>query len=340
MSDPISTHCFKEETNALREAWMRHDAQFLDGYLVSGVEDPRIHFPSLLTRGLMVESLFPGQHRAKIWQEYRFGICMSYLQRVLVQRPGLQTAAHLLRALERGQSQFKAIEIPSYFIATWEDLQRESVPENYLLKALNVLQEDLWKSQAMQEVLETFARQWHRELPTEPPFAFSVMEPACGSANDYRALVSSGLARLVQYQGFDLCPKNIDNAIAMFPEASFSIGNVFDVDAADKSVDFLYLHDLFEHLSPEGMEQGICEVARITRGMACLGFFNTAMAQEHQIQKRDGYHWNRLSLSRLQERLEPLCQELQMIPVASFLRHGLDCADYHNPGSAILVMQF
>ena len=69
-----------QETIALREAWMRHDDAFLKDYLISDVEDPRIHFPSIFTRGMIAEALFPEKFRELIWEEYRFGICLSYIR--------------------------------------------------------------------------------------------------------------------------------------------------------------------------------------------------------------------------------------------------------------------
>ncbi|MEC9130622.1 MAG: hypothetical protein VYE02_04530, partial [Verrucomicrobiota bacterium] len=86
-SNPFAN--LQEESDALREAWMRHEETFLGDYLVSEVEDPRIHFPSLLTRGMLLETLVPGKQRDLIWQEYRFGLCMSFLQKVARQRPSI-----------------------------------------------------------------------------------------------------------------------------------------------------------------------------------------------------------------------------------------------------------
>ena len=43
----------------------------------------------------------------------------------------------------------------------------------------------------------TFASLWHSALAREQPPPVSVLEPACGSANDYRFLEAYGLARLI-----------------------------------------------------------------------------------------------------------------------------------------------
>ena len=39
-SNPFAN--LQEESDALREAWMRHEETFLGDYLVSEVEDPRV----------------------------------------------------------------------------------------------------------------------------------------------------------------------------------------------------------------------------------------------------------------------------------------------------------
>ena len=337
-SNPFAN--LQEESDALREAWMRHEETFLGDYLVSEVEDPRIHFPSLLTRGMLVETLFPGKQRDLIWQEYRFGLCMSFLQKVARQRPGIQTATHLRHALEQGLKEFKSMTIASYLQEAWDELQQAAEGEHYLKQVLDAWQQTAWDGKQVQEVLETFMRRWASTLPEEVTKPCVVLEPACGSANDYRSLAACGLATKVQYRGFDLCPKNIENANRDYPHAAFEVGNIFDIPASDKSVDFLYVHDLFEHLSAKGMQRGFEEVARVTRGMAVLSFFNAAYCPSHTIRPRDGYHWNRLSLGCLQETMKDLCCEVEVIHTASFLKNAFGCHDYHNPGSATLVLHF
>jgi hypothetical protein len=63
----------------------------------------------------------------------------------------------------------------------------------------------------------------------------SVLEPACGSANHYRFLVRCGIARFLDYAGFDLCAKNLENARALFPEVRFGVGNVFAITEPGQS---------------------------------------------------------------------------------------------------------
>ena len=100
-----------------------------------------------------------------------------------------------------------------------------------------------------------------------------VLEPACGSANDYRFFQGCGLARHIDYLGLDLCAKNVENARALFPSARFETGNVFEIGAADASYELCIAHDLFEHLSIAGLERAVSEVCRVTRSGLCAHFF-------------------------------------------------------------------
>ncbi|MBT5927543.1 MAG: class I SAM-dependent methyltransferase [Verrucomicrobia bacterium] len=189
-------------------------------------------------------------------------------------------------------------------------------------------------------VLNTFQDRWRALLPGTDVSALRVMEPACGSANDYRFMHAFGFGHLMQYRGFDICAKNIANAHGLLPDVSFEEGSVFDIRAQDQEVDYLYVHDLFEHLSLNGMERGLDEVCRVTRGTACLCFFNMSERSDHLVQPKDGYHWNRLSLEKVCQFLEPRCQQLQIIHVSSFLNQAFGCDDYHNQGAYALVLDF
>src|SRR5207253_1689596 len=95
--------------------------------------------------------------------------------------------------------------------------------------------------------MDTFCNLWKAALahPALPPL--SVLEPACGSANDYRFLHAYGIAQLADYAGFDLCSTNIENARSIFPGVRFGVGNVFEITAPDKAFDLCFVHDLFEH---------------------------------------------------------------------------------------------
>src|SRR5205807_10626888 len=120
-------------------------------------------------------------------------------------------------------------------------------------------------------------------LAANPQPSPTVLEPACGSANDYRFLESFGIARLLNYHGFDLCEKNVQNARALFPAAAFACGNIFEIRAADKSFELCYAHDLFEHLSLDGLKAAVHEICRVTRQGLCLSFFQMDERPDHLV---------------------------------------------------------
>lgn len=319
---------------------MRHEDVFLKDYLVSSVEDPRIHFPSILSRGLLVDYLQPETYRDLIWAEYRFGISMSYVLRTLQRRPSPRTRALLLEALVEGRDSFQAIPIPAWFRESWRELrQSPDQTQNYIDQVLRCA-DSMGVTELNPWALNHFQRFWGDVFNKWDAAPVSVMEAACGSANDYRFMDAFGMSPAMNYHGFDICPKNISNAITQFPDVRFEVGNVFAIPAETNSVDYFFVHDLFEHLSIQGMQQGLREVCRVTRGLACLCFFNMSDRADHVVQPKDGYHWNRLSLDRVMEFLRPLCREVQVIQTARFLQNAFGCEDYHNPGSYALILNF
>ena len=210
---------------------MRHEDTFLKDYLVSSVEDPRIHFPSILSRGLLVEYLQPERYRDLILAEYQFGICMSYLLRTLQRRPSFRTRSLLLEALEKGESSFQSIPIPAYFSKTWRQLKEDSGQAlNYIDQALQS-SESVGPAELDPSALAHFQNRWCEVFSEWKAAPVSVMEAACGSANDYRFMDAFGMSSIMAYHGFDICPKNIANARQQFPGVRFEVGNVFEIPA-------------------------------------------------------------------------------------------------------------
>jgi SAM-dependent methyltransferase len=179
--------------------------------------------------------------------------------------------------------------------------------------------------------LNTFQELWTEALAAEIPQGVTVLEPACGSANDYRFLEAYGLARLLDYTGFDLCEKNIANARARFPAARFSVGNIFEIAARDQAYELCFMHDLFEHLSPEALPVAVREVCRVTRHGLCVGFFQMHELREHVIRPVDEYHWNTLSLERMRELFARHGFVGQVLNVGTYLHWQTGCGETHNP---------
>jgi SAM-dependent methyltransferase len=189
--------------------------------------------------------------------------------------------------------------------------------------------------------LEAFRKLWHKALAAEIPARkpLSVLEPACGSANDYRFLHAYGLARLVNYTGFDLCAKNIENARALFPGVSFAVGNVFEIAAPDKAFDLCFVHDLFEHLSLEGMQAAVREVCQVTRQGLCIGFFSMDEIRDHQVRPVEEYHWNRLSMARMRGLFADWGFAAQVVHIGAFLRQQIGCEQTHNPNAYTFLLR-
>jgi ubiquinone/menaquinone biosynthesis C-methylase UbiE len=161
----------------------------------------------------------------------------------------------------------------------------------------------------------------------------TVLETACGSANDFRFLHRYGLGRFIDYTGFDLCPRNIENARAMFPEIRFEVGNALEIAAPDKAFDFCFVHDLFEHLSLDAMEVAAREHCRVTARGICIGFFNMDERRDHVVRPVDEYHWNTLSMSKMQSLFSSFGFAGQAVHIGTFLRSHLGCENTHNPNA-------
>jgi SAM-dependent methyltransferase len=330
----------QQETVSLTESWMRHDAQMLRTYLVADVEDPRLNLQSILSRHFLVRSLSGDQFEALMEEECRFGIAMNWLTHLLHRSADPDDLTSVLYALEKGADNADGIEIPHFMLAIFAALPvtaSGSVISNYVQEFLAGPQIQEPKSQLDQLSLQTFLDLWRAALGSETPSPshphLSVLEPACGSANDYRVLHACGLASLVDYAGFDLCPRNIENARALFPSARFDIGNAFEIAAGDDAFDLCMVHDLFEHLSLEGLETAVAEICRVTRSGGCIGFFNMDEIPDHQIHVVQDYHWNRLSMARMRALLAQCGFSAQVIHIGTFLRERFGCDQTHNPNA-------
>lgn len=355
------------ETEKLTRSWAQHDGPWLQNYLVAGVEDPRVNLQSILSRHFLIRALVDDRLDAFMVQEYRFAAVMDWLNRVVTQAGDEEGGRAILHALRKRSDNAEGLEIPAYVLQIFASLPARvgatvvnNYIESFLLAAAS--SED---THPVNPVLNSFSALWHEVLaaqfPPEQPNSrtagsthvpadttapeqlirpkLSLLEPACGSANDYRFLHSYGLARLVTYTGFDLCSKNIDNARSLFPNVRFECDNIFEISAPAKSFDLCMAHDIFEHLSLTGLEQAIREVCRVTRQGLCLGFFQMDERAEHIVRPTHEYHWNLLSLARVRELFARYGFSGQAIHIGSFLAHHTGCHQTHNPNAYTFILQ-
>jgi SAM-dependent methyltransferase len=325
---------FRLETEHLARSWMRHDRRTLRDYLVRDVEDPRINVQSILTRHFLIEHLFGERFDFLGAQELRFGLVMNWLLRLLGKSVAAGQLQAVLDALLTGRGEAEELQIPSYVSDTFAGLM---LP-NYICDLLNWAPVETTEAPIPEYLMSTFQTIWSEVLASEQYQGISVLEPACGSANDYRFIESFGIARLLDYTGFDLCEKNIHNARQMFPHTRFDVGSVLEIDARDNEFDYCFVHDLFEHLSIEGMESAISELCRVTRRDLCSGFFNMHPGGEHIVKAVADYHWNTLSLDRTRAVFERYASRIRVIHIDELLKSRFGCADTHNKGAYTFIV--
>ncbi|MCX8156467.1 MAG: class I SAM-dependent methyltransferase [Verrucomicrobiae bacterium] len=328
-----------KETEALRRMWDRHDAADLRDYLVASVEDPRLNLSSILMRHFLLELLFGPRFAPLQEAEVRFSMAMNWmLQRF--EHPMIdEDVESLRRGLQRPMAVVEGVTLPPFLHAVYTRLPEKigsvEVP-NYLDALLTPDLLAMTPVRLPERILNTFALLWRQELAGQTAPRLTVLEPACGSANDYRFFAPFGLAPFVDYAGFDLCAKNVDNARALCPEAHFAVGNVLEIPQENQSVEVLLAQDLFEHLSPAALEQALAEITRVTRRAMCLGFFQMHEEPEHLVRPVEEYYWNRLSLPRVRERLEGAGFAVQAIHLDSLLVRQFHGEPTHNPHAYVL----
>lgn len=319
------------ENERLGWAWDQYPQEILDNYLVSGVEDPRINFQSILTRALIADTLFPDRFNALIDAEWRFGLCLTWLLlRLDEAHDGFSILDHLESRDER--------QCPKFIIETYHALQRDECPiPDYMSRALShFLAADGRASCG--PALSTFEWFWNRTLSVYSDAAISVLEAACGSANDYRFIVSHGLGRFVRYAGFDISGKNIANARRRYPDAKFVQASVLDIPAERGEYDYIFAHDLFEHLSPQAFERAIREVLRVAHKQAWLSFFNMDDIPEHEFHDVGKYHLNRLSVNRAVEFMLEYARHVEVVDVPRLVMSKFGYGAYYNRRARTLIV--
>lgn len=325
-------HRLKQETRRLRRSWDRHDAAALCGYLVRDVEDPRINIQSILCRHFIIRHLFGRRFAYLEEQEIRFGLVMNWLLRWVKHGVRIHQFQSVLIALLDGADHSEDIEIPRYVSDTFTGLSQP----NYFFGALNWYPEE-GVGGLPEYLVNTFEKIWSEVLSSRCAKTLSVLEPACGSANDYRFFESFGISRFLHYRGIDLCGKNIANALRMFPDIRFQVGNAMEIAADDASMDLCIVQDLFEHLSVEAMETAILEIGRVTRNEIRAGFFNMADQNEHTVHSAGDYHWNTLSVSRTRECFKRFASHVETISIDACLQAHYHCGDTHNKGAYFFI---
>jgi SAM-dependent methyltransferase len=280
------------ESQLLTRSWSEVDPEHLETYLVRGYQNPVINAQSILARHHFVREATGDRHGALMEEE-------------------LWWAVQQHRDLRRRQR-----ELAAEYGLEWRELRRS----------------EEWRA-AYDEIVgdgAPFADRWTSALRDEPGPRLSVIEAACGSANDYRYVATFGMAHLLSYRGFDLTGANIANARRRFPHADFRLGDVLDIEAEDESFDWAVAHDLLEHLSPPALERAIDELGRVSRRGVVISFFRMSDATEHHIRPKRFYHFNELSRRRIEESFARSCSTVEWVHVRSMLAERYSFSDYYN----------
>lgn len=306
---------------------MRRERRVLRDYLVQDVEDPRINVQSVLTRHFLIGAAFGRRFSALMESELRLAVVANWLLGLL--KSGIDRArfASLRAALLSGRTPATGPAVPR---CVSEALVQRPL---YCIRRLLDIDESHIAAVCLPDrALNVFRDMWADVLGGVPAAGVSVVEPACGSANDYRFLRAFGIAARIDYLGFDLCEKNVANAMAMFPDARFKLGNVLSIHAPANAFDYCIVHDLFEHLSLEALEVAIREVCRVTRKGICAGFFSMSDEPEHVVRRVYDYHWNHLSARH--------ASTVEVVHVHALLRRQFDFDGAHNRNAYSLFVSF
>ncbi len=331
----------QQESEKLTRSWMQRDAAMLRAYLVAGVEDPRLNVQSVLSRHFLTHALTGERFSALMEQEIRFAAAVNCLTSLVGKLGHAEELQLILYALRHGIGNVEGLEVPEFLLRAFAALPKPDLGiPNYVEEFLAETEVVNGQPKPHQPSLDTFLQLWNRTLASEasPTPPLTVLEPACGSANDYRFMHAYGLARLLHYTGFDLCEKNVENARALFPQTAFAVGNVFEIAAPAKAFDLCLVHDLYEHLSLEGLEAAISEVCRVTRQAMCVGFFNMDEIRDHEVHPVDDYHWNRLSMRKVRDLFAAHGFEAHVVHIGTFLRQAFGCDQTHNPNAYTFLL--
>lgn len=294
------------EARLLRWTWASRPADRLDEYLVIGWQNPRINVQSILVRHALLRQLFGDAFSDEMTAELRFAVELNETLRL----ESVRTNTPISTSLDR-------------------DRQARIREVSVAIGAREHEFEERWRALLRQRA----------EHLAGPPAKLSVLELACGSANDYRAFADYGLAPFLDYLGIDLNPKNIANARRRFPDVRFEVGNAMNTGQPDGSFDVVIASDLFEHLPIPVAAQVLAEAARVARHAVVLSFFNMAEIPEDDDLPVEAYHWNRLSRAKYEAALVAQFPTVNVTPIAAWLKGTFGYAHTHNPPAYTMVAE-
>ncbi len=295
-----------KETGNLIKQWESYDQSTLLEYLVQGFQDPRINTQSILARHYIGQFIYGDKFKELEIDELKWSI----------------EANKLLNDYQKKNK-----------VSIHKLSGKNDEPEKLLYKdVFNKYFESEYKiiEQRWCECLKEYGSSLDK--PT-------VIEAACGSANDFRFLESYGFSDAILYKGFDLNETNVKNSKGLYPYIEFDRGNILDIDEKNKSWDIMIIHDLFEHLHIDAYHIAMKEAARVTKGKIIISYFNMEEIEEHVVRPVKFYHWNCLSRNKTVAEWEGLGGKVTVININK-LTTEYDFSEFHNKKAYTFLVEF
>jgi len=323
------------ENERLKASWDCFSSEHLAVYLAIEEQDQRINAHSILTRALLIDTLWPGRFDSLITEEMRFGVVMTWLLEQL--QRGSDRCALLDRVLNCASGAADA-GIPEVVRETAAWLQTDACPiPDYVSEALMFVNADRPESLLAELALDTFYEIWKAQLSGLTAERIRVLEVACGSGNDYRGLRDSGVGAFLDYSGFDIASKNVANARREFPRVNFFEASLLDSGLPDGAADYVFAHDIIGHLSREGMERAVSEILRIARREAWIHCYNALEIEDHQIRPFKLYFKNRISIPRLSASFRAAGASVRVVPISAMLQRKFNFVQDYTVTSVTFI---
>jgi ubiquinone/menaquinone biosynthesis C-methylase UbiE len=318
---------FEAESENLRNAWLRHPAGFLDSYLIQGVENPCFNPQSVVMRHLILDAMQPGLHRDLAEQEMLYSACVC----ATIAAAGRGTFDAFTAALEGEPKAETVFPLPQFL----KDIRDQKTALPFTLRTVwqQVLNAILNSYSNFSSPFEPLWRERLASLKIERP---TILEAACGSANDYRYFSRYGLDALCDYTGVDICGTNIANAKRRCPGGTFLEADALSLPFPDRSFDFFYVFDLFEHLSLGAFHRALSEAVRVTRRKLWLSFFQLEERAEHLEVPSPPYYLNILSVQKTCEELSRLGCTARIIDISGEWLRKFRGYQHYNPRARII----
>jgi SAM-dependent methyltransferase len=289
----------RAEEVKLKKVWAGYKAENLHAYLVTGYQDPRINAQSILARHTLVRALFGADFDDLMREE-------------------------LVHAVELNQ----AIRV-----------RAEELGIDLVISGPDALANKARVCEVIADRAPIFGERWRAALAGRVAPPLSVLEFACGSANDYRAFADYGIARFLDYTGIDLNETNIANAKRWFPDINFRVDSILSLPEAEHSIDYVIGFDILEHLSLASKRTAMDAAVRICRRGMYFAFFRMDEIPDDIVTPVRNYHSNTLSAPRMRKYMDKRFSSTQLINIPELLKRDFGAEHSDNPRAFSLVAE-